>query len=259
VLEIYKFECFTSPCEVQIYSDDKIKADNCAKDILSESKRLESKYNYFDSSSYLSKLNTRETNLLDQETKSILSRAKQYYIKTNKIFDITVITMKESKNLVQYVGCEHFEIKKDKLYFSNEFTKIDLGGFIKEYSVDRAVTILRKYKIKSALINFGGDLFCLGKKPSNEKYKVAIKNPKDTTKSMFTVSIENEALTTSALYERAGHILSSKSMQKYILSSTVISKNCVESGVYSTALMCDETLSTANQKYLIDLNLEIMT
>lgn len=259
MLEVYKFECFTSPCEVQLYCDDKNLADNCAKDILQEAKRLELKYNYFDSNSYLSQLNTRETNILDSETKTVLSRAKQYYTKTNNIFDITMITKKENEDLSRYVGCEHFSIKRDKLYFTNEFTKLDLGGFIKEFSVDKSVLIIKKYKIKSALINFGGDIFVIGKKPNNEKFKVAIKNPQDTTKNIITVSLENEALTTSALYERAGHIQSSKKMQTNIQSTTVVSKNCVESGVYSTSLMCDETLKTVHKKYLIDANLEVVS
>jgi len=258
VLEIYKFECFTSPCEVQLYCDDKRVADNCAKDILTESKRLEKKYNYFDSHSVLSKLNKREITLLDSETKSVLSRAKQYYTKTNKIFDITVITSKNNTNLAQYVGCEHFEIKKNKLYFNNKFTKIDLGGFIKEYSVDKAVAIIQKYKIQSALINFGGDIFALGKKPNKEKFTIAIKNPNDTLQNILSLSIENEALTTSALYEREGHIRTKIKMQKNILSATVVSKSCVESGIFSTALMCDDTLKTKNQKYLIDANLKII-
>ena len=258
MLEIYKFECFTSPCEVQLYCDDKHQSDNCAKDILKESKKLEKKYNYFDSDSYLFQLNDRKTNILDTETKSVLSRAKQYYKKTNKIFDITIITSKNNSELSKFVGCEHFEIKKDKLYFNNDFTKIDLGGFIKEYSVDKAVSIIKKYKIKSALINFGGDLFAIGKKPNKEKFTIAIKNPQDTNQNLFTISIENEALTTSALYERIGHIRASDTMQENIISSTVISSNCVESGVYSTSLMCDDTINTKNKKYLINQKLEII-
>ncbi|MDB2405570.1 FAD:protein FMN transferase, partial [Arcobacteraceae bacterium] len=188
MLEIYKFECFTSPCEVQLYCNDKLQADNCAKDILCEAKRLEKKYNYFDSNSFLHEINSRKTTKLDSETKSLLSRAKQYSTKTEGIFDITMATIKDIYNesatledikskkelLSKYIGCEHFTIKKDKIYFDNDFTKLDLGGFVKEYSVDRAVTIVKKYKIKSALINFGGDIFAIGSKPNGQKYSVGI-------------------------------------------------------------------------------------
>ena len=178
MLEIYKFDCFTTPCELQLYCSDKTVADNCAKDILHESKRLEKKYNYFDSNSLVSKINNRTMTLLDNESKTLLSRAKQYYTKTNTIFDITLATIKDiytinnslnevkiqKESLSKYIGCDHFTIKKNKIYFDNDFTKIDLGGFVKEFSVDRAVSIIKKYKIKSALVNFGGDIFAIGTK-----------------------------------------------------------------------------------------------
>ena len=280
MLEIYKFECFTAPCEIQLYCDNKTLADGCSQDILKEVKRLELKYNYFDSNSYLSKLNKRETNIIDNETKTLLSYAKQFYKKTDNLFDITIATLKDSynlntlkelednkKDLVQYVGSEHFEVKKNKLYFDNDFTKIDFGGVVKEYSADKAVSIIKKYKIKSALVNFGGDIFALGKKPNGSKYSIGITNPKQTSEKLFSVEIENQALTTSASYERYitiedkqySHIISKDKKTTDILSATVISSSCLQSGVFSTALMIDKNIKTLNKIYLIDTNLEIIS
>ncbi|MEA3354584.1 MAG: FAD:protein FMN transferase [Campylobacterota bacterium] len=279
MLEVYKFNCFTAPCEVQLYCNDKTKADNCAKDILMEAKRVEAKYNYFDQNSYLSTLNKRATNILDTETKTLLTRAKQYYKRTNRTFDITSATLKDIYNLSSineiekqkeylsnYTGCEHFEIKKDKLYFDNQYTKIDLGGFVKEYAVDKVQSIIKRYKIKSALVNFGGDIFALGKKPDKQKFIIAITNPSQKDKTLFTIAIEDQALTTSASYERFkiiedkkfSHIISKDENNNDILSATVVSNSCVESGVYSTSLMCDKNIKTNSEKYLINSSLEIL-
>jgi thiamine biosynthesis lipoprotein len=278
MLEVYKFSCFTAPCELQIYSKDKNVSDACAKGIFEECKRLEKKYNYFDVQSYLSDLNNRIDNKVDHETKNLLSISKQYYKKTNGIFDITLCTLKAMYNekttieiqnkkeeLLAFVGNDKYEVKKDRLYFSNEITQIDLGGVVKEYSVDRAVMILKKYKIQSALVNFGGDIYALGFKKNKEKFKVAIKNPQDITKSLIIVELYNQALTTSASYERNitidnikySHILS-KAEQSNILSATVVSQNCLKSGIYSTSLMCDEKLVIKDEKYLITSNLDII-
>lgn len=277
MLEIYNFDCMSTPCEIQLYTNSKNIADSCASDILYEVKRLEKKYNYYDNNSYLSLLNKRDENNLDLETKTLLQRAKQYYKKTNKVFDITNATIKnlslcktikqyenEKSILSKYIGCEHFNIKKNKLYFTNEFTKIDLGGFVKEYSVDRAINIVKKYKINSALINFGGDIYALGLKPNKDKFEIAIKNPLNQNQNLFTIQIEDEALTTSASYERYyiiqnkkfSHIMNAK--DKNILSSTVIASTCLEAGVYSTSFMCDINIKTINKKYLINNNLEVI-
>lgn len=265
----------TSPCEVILFSDNKAKADKVAKAILNEAKRLEKKYNYYDPNSFLSLINSRQENSLDSESKSLLQRAKQYYKQTGGVFDITVATIKdlyktqtsietleEEKNaLLTFVGCEHFDIKKDKIYFDNSFTKIDLGGFVKEYAVDRATAIVKKNKIKSALINFGGDIYAIGKKPNGEKFRVGIKDPKNPTQNAKLIEIEDQALTTSASYERNyqiednsySHIISKSNDNKIPLSATVISKNCVESGVYSTSLMINISLKAPNLVIILDL------
>jgi len=270
---IYKFETMSTECELILFSHSKEVADKAAKSVLQEAKRLEKKYNYFDENSYLSALNKREENLLDMESKNLLERAKKYYTKTGGIFDITVATFKplytenlneealakKKEALLPYVGCEHFFIKKGKLIFDNSFTKIDLGGFVKEYSVDRAVKVLQKEKIKSALINFGGDIYALGKKPNGKKFRVGIKDPHNTSKHVKSAEIEDEALTTSASYERNyqvgdktfSHILSKEEADTQPLSVTVISKNCVESGVFSTALMLNPSLKTSHKTIIL--------
>ncbi len=280
MLEIYKFDVFTTPCEIHLYCENKSRADSCASDILKEAKRLEFKYNYYKSNSYLSKLNNRLEKLLDMETKNLLAQAKNYYKKTNGIFDISLATIKDiykegssikdineqRENLLPYVGCEHFQVKKNKLYFDNEFTKIDLGGFVKEYSVDRAVSIIKKYGIKSALVNFGGDIYAVGKKPNKQSFSIGIVNPKNKSKTLFSLEIENQALTTSASYERNiniedqefSHILSKDDKTKDILSVTIISDTCLKSGVNSTALMSDNTLKVKEKKYIINKNLEVI-
>ncbi len=268
----------TAPCELHLYHNSKQHSDKVAKKILKYAKALEQKYNYFNPSSYLSSINARTTDILDTQTKELLKRAKSYYLATNCIFDITTATIKdiykldnikkfdqEKARLSQFVGCENFEIKRDKIIFSNSFTKIDLGGMVKEYAVDKAVQIIKKYNIGSALVNFGGDIYAVGKNPNNTKFKIGIKNPLNKKQNLLFVEIEDEALTTSASYERNytienqnfSHIISKKHKTGEILSATVVSKNCVASGVYSTSLMIDSNMSIPYKKILIDKNLNI--
>ncbi|MEA3521578.1 MAG: FAD:protein FMN transferase [Campylobacterota bacterium] len=270
---LYKFEVMTTECEVTLITLDKSKADACAKAILSEAKRLEKKYNYYNPSSYLSQINQRQIDKLDSETKSILQRALRYYKLTDRIFDITVATVKDlytqlkdkktlhvKKNeLLKYVGCEHIKIKKERISFDNEFTKIDLGGFVKELAVDNAIKIIKKAKITSALVNFGGDIYALGRREDGNKFRVGIKNPRNPSEHIEYFELENEALTTSASYERNykiedeiySHIISTQKSEKEVESVTVISNSCVESGVYSTALMLNPKLQTKNHIYII--------
>lgn len=271
---VYKFEAMTTPCELILISGDKHRTDNCAKAILTEAKRLEKKFNYYDPDSLLSRINRRQTDELDAETKAILQRAVKYYALTDRIFDITVATIKElfrnekahasllekQTALMPYVGCDHFKLKKNRIVFDNPHTKIDLGGFVKELAVDHAVRITRKYKIASALINFGGDVYALGRREDGTKFRVGIKNPSDPSKHIAWFELEEEALATSASYERS-YLIEDRTYSHIIagggpaltppLSATVISANCVESGVYATALMINPEFKTDHRTFLV--------
>ena len=270
----------TSPCELHIYSNDENKSRLIAKKILTMAKELEFKYNFYNPNSYLSALNQRRTDIVDMQTKDLLSRAKLFYKKTNGIFDITMGTLTQSRKLESiqkveeaidklkpYLGIDHFQIKKNKLKFDNPHTLIDLGGFVKEFAVDQAVKILKKEKITSALINFGGDIYALGSKPNGEAFSIGIKNPLNPTEYLTHATIANQALTTSASYERHhsiedktySHIISQTELQNQILSATVISSSVIESGVFSTALMIDSEVNCSNSKILIDSQLKIHT
>jgi len=94
---------------------------------------------------------------------------------------------------------------------------------------------------------------------------LGIKNPLNPTEYITHVRLENQALTTSASYERHqqiedrtySHIIHKESLQSKIISATVISSSVVESGVYSTALMIKPDLQTSLQKILINKKLEV--
>ncbi len=276
---IYKFTVMTSPCEVHIFCDNGNKARAIAVKILEMAKGLEKKYNFYNHNSFLSQINQRKVDKLDPQTKDLLTRAKLFHKKTNGIFDITMGTLTTSRKLnnvteiekataelLPFVGVEHFKIRRDKISFDNPHTLIDLGGFVKEFAVDMAVKIIKKEKIASALVNFGGDIYVLGSKPNGDSFLIGIKNPLNPSQYITHVKLKNQALTTSASYERShkiedkiySHIIHFKELQSKIISTTVISSSVVESGVFSTALMIEPKLSTPLQKILIDEKLEMV-
>jgi thiamine biosynthesis lipoprotein len=74
-------------------------------------------------------------------------------------------------------------------------SKIDLGGIAKGFAVDRAVDVLREQGVQSGLVNAGGDLAAFGP----EEYIVAVRDPRDPSRLMGRVAIENAALATSGI------------------------------------------------------------
>jgi len=284
-MQYYNFEflAMTTPCKVQIYKETKAKALHCFEEIKKNTLYLEKKYNFYDTHSFLSKkINTRDKNQLkvDEQTATVLQEIRKLSQEVNNHFDITIGTLKECyshKNIDDLntslselngkYGIDSWDIQGRILTFKYDETKIDLGGVIKEYAVDEAVKIVKKHGISSAIINFGGDIFCVGKKDLNNLFSIGIKNPKDKTQNLFSVHLEDQALTTSANYERNimiedkkfSHIISKKNQNSEILSATVISNSVLKSGIYSTSFMISSEIDIPDtlKVALIDSDLKI--
>ncbi|BCD61529.1 FAD:protein FMN transferase [Nitratiruptor sp. YY08-26] len=228
-------------------------AQQVAQEIFSQTKKLEKRYNFFDPNSWLFAVNARKVQTVDEESYQILEQAKRFYEKTGGIFDVSTGALKEClqyKSLAQieeciakrksFCGWEHIQLQKRKITFDNPYTKIDLGGFVKEYAVDSAKRVLKRHKV-NGIINFGGDIFAVGTKPDGSAFRIGIKNPKDPSKFAIFVELQDMAIATSGNYERfvekegckISHIVGAK---EKVASVSVVAPTCLESGVYATAL-----------------------
>lgn len=278
-----EFVSMTTPCKFKVYKGSREKALKCFEEIKKNTLYLEKKYNFYDSDSYINKtINKRTKNKIkiDSQTASILKIVKNLSIKVNNHFDITMGTLKKCyeedssakmisslESLVSKTGFDSWDINNRFLTFEHDETIIDLGGVIKEYAVDEAVKIARKHNIDSAIINFGGDMYCIGRKPDNTPFSIAIKNPLDKTNTLVSINLENQALTTSASYERSfkieeeefSHIISKNKMNKDILSATIISNSVLECGIYSTSFMITAEIDIPDdlKVLLIDKDLKL--
>jgi len=279
---LYQFNCMTTPCELQIFSDTKKSADNLANKIEKNTRRLEAKYNFFSENSFLTLINNRKKPevALDLETLSVLKKIQILSKNTNGHFDITMGTLKPClkmttsieieacrAKLKPFTGVDSWQLSADGIHFSNPYVKLDFGGVIKEYAVDQAAHFAKEADL-STLINFGGDIYVNGLKPDGSPFGVAIKNPKNPSENAAVVQLTNQGLTTSAHYERStnvdgknySHIIGEQTVQsKNILSATVITDSVMASGVYSTSLMLDPTLDIISKigVVLIDKQLRL--
>jgi len=284
-MELYEFtfNAMTTPCKVKLYTDSEAAASVCFEDIKKNTLRLEKKYNFFDPKSYLHReINTRKRNVvkLDKETLNVLTQVRILSEATDGTFDITVGTLKSCykhntleeveaclKNKRPFTGLEAWWIKDKKLHTKDKQTLFDLGGVIKEFAVDEASKIAKKHKIPTALINYGGDIFVYGHKPGDEHFFIGIKNPKNPKENIAILPLDNQALTTSANYERNreiegiafSHIIGANTNQAGIISSTIISNSVLVSGVYSTVFMLemDITIPDGIGVMLVDRDMKI--
>ena len=124
---------------------------------------------------------------------------------------------------------------------------IDLGAIAKGYAVDRAVHEIRKSNLRSAVINAGGDVFCMGKRKFMLPWRVGIRDPYHKDAIYKVLNISNKAVATSGGYEQFflygdkyySHLIDPKTgypANSRFSSVTVIADSCLMADAIATAV-----------------------
>ena len=125
---------------------------------------------------------------------------------------------------------------------------IDLGASAKGYATDCIKEIILRNGIKHAIIDFGGNIFALGKKENNKAWKIGIKMPIIHNEGRVAgfIEVEDKAVVTSGNYERFfekddklyHHIISSKTgmpVDNELNAVSIISDSATLADLLSTA------------------------
>jgi len=202
---------------------------------------------------------------LSSETLYVLEKAKKYSELSGGAFDVTIGPLvkawgvftdnprvpseEEIRSLLPLVDYRAISIDKGdssaKLEKAGQM--VDLGGIAKGYAGDEAIKIYKKYGIKSAYVNLGGNVVAMGSKPDGTPWRIGIQNPRAPSGVyMGIVTVSDKAVVTSGDYERFfeqdnkryHHILDPKTgypSASGLISSTIIADASVDADALSTA------------------------
>jgi len=230
-----------------------------AKIVYTEFKRLDKIFNLHDPESELSRLNrTYNTPFhASDELIELISLSQQLSVLTQGAFDASArklysfwkeaIKAKKLKELPSArkikelrANCgNHFidiDRAKNTITINRQGLQLDLSAIAKGYMVDKAALRLKGNGITSALINAGGDVYCLGTDRS-QPWQVGIRDPRNKKKIIDTVSLIDEAIATSGSYEQFfthegeqySHLIDPRTgypVANKVLSVSVVSQNC---------------------------------
>lgn len=114
--------------------------------------------------------------------------------------------------------------------------QLDFGAIGKGYAGDRAIEILRETGVKSALLDFGGNIQVLGSKPDGSDWTVGIKNPWGG-QPVAAVKLRDACMITSGGYER---FFTGEDGKKYIHIFDSKTGRPVENDLESVTIICRE-------------------
>jgi len=152
------------------------------------------------------------------EVLAFLERSRQFHEDTHGAFDITIgpvlslydFSSEDAKppatdaitDQLELVGIDGFRrgiggyvVKK------RPDVSLAVGGVAKGYGVDKAVEVLRTLGVQGALINAGGDLYCLGTN-NGRRWRVGIRDPDDQSSIIQVLHVSDEAVATSGDYQQ---------------------------------------------------------
>jgi thiamine biosynthesis lipoprotein len=151
------------------------------------------------------------------EAARFLQRAKEYAAVTGGAFDVTIKPVLDLYDFeaaspvppsdaalaaqLPRVGMEHLRLAPPAYVERTHDARVAVGGVAKGYAVDRAVQVLRDYGITQALVNAGGDLYCLGTR-RGRPWAVGIRHPDDPAALIDTLYVSDRAVATSGDYQR---------------------------------------------------------
>ena len=222
---------------------------------------LEEKLSVTEEGSWIARLNAGEAVNADDEVRALIAFALQMGAETDGALDITLYPIvrawgfttgdyrvpsdDEISALLSHVDYRAVSVSDAEIRLP-EGAMIDLGSIAKGYASDVLAELLRENGVESALMDLGGNVYCVGSKENGKPWRVGIQSP-DGDGYIAALSVSDCAVVTSGAYERYfesegvryGHIFdpsTGRPVSGDLLSVTVIGENGARCDALSTAL-----------------------
>lgn len=199
------------------------------------------------------------------ETREILEKALEYSRLADGLFDVTIEPcvalwdftgegmgiLPDEAALAQAaarVDWTQVDINDEGVLLPAGMT-IDLGAIAKGYITDRIADFLKARGVECGLLNFGGNVLVIGRKPDGSEWNVGIQDPlgKRDQNIVGAARVSDQAVVTSGIYERGfdldgvryHHILDTATgwpIQNELAGVTIIAGDAFDADALSTAV-----------------------
>jgi thiamine biosynthesis lipoprotein len=261
-----RFEAMASPCELQIWHDDELRARRAADAATAEVRRIEAKYSRYRTDSVTTRINAAAASheiAIDSETAALLGYADQCYRLSEGRFDLTSGVLRRVWDFrrsppqvpaeadiaaaIARIGWRDVEWNERTVRLPRADMELDFGGIGKEYAADRAAAICRQHDIAHALVNLGGDVRAVGSQHDGSHWRIAIAHPRLNDAVVAGIELVDDAVATSGDYERYFeidgqrycHLLNARTgwPVSYWQSVSVVAPLCVVAGSCASIAM----------------------
>lgn len=254
--------------ELTVTASDKVIADKAIAIGVSEISRIEKLISEWDSTTQTSEVNRNagvKAVKVDRELYDLIYRSLKIAELTDGAFDISFASMDkiwtfdklehpmpdsnfvaQARSKVDYQKII-LDASNQTVFLSEKAMKIGFGGIGKGYAANKAKALMAKIPgVEGGVVNASGDMFAWGKSNHPDGWSVQITDPKDKTKFLGWIRLNNMSIVTSGDYEkyfysngvRYAHIINPKTGYPItnIKSVTIISPDAEFSDAMATSV-----------------------
>lgn len=144
------------------------------------------------------------------------------------------------------VDYRNLKLEDNTLTFLSPDTTLDLGSIAKGFIADRLKEFLVSRGVKSAIINLGGNVLCVGSRPDGSPFLIGLQTPfEDHNTTFANLAIHDMSVVSSGVYERHfvidgtnyHHLLNPETGYPFdngLISVTIVSPASVDGDALST-------------------------
>ena len=242
---------------------------NYREEIDSIFKGIDLSLSTYNTGSIISRINRNDTTVtVDEYFSDVFNKSMEVSEKTKGLFDVTVapiinaygfgftkrekVTNSLIDSLLRFIGYKKVRLVDKKLVKEIPQVMLDFNAIAQGYTVDVLASFLENKGINNYMVEVGGELRAKGKKPDDSYWSVGIEQPNETNTDGASlnavVKIKDKSLATSGNYKKFyiedgkkyAHIIdpfTGYPSKNNLLSTTVITENCMTADAYATAFM----------------------
>ncbi len=253
--------------EIYLYAANETEASELFEVAFDEIERIEAAISNYRPSSELSRINATAAArdiVTDPEVFGLLATSIDYSRQTDGAFDITVGRLMKAWGFFRgrghYPSASELAEAREETGWRNVAldpatravrfrrpVELDPGGIGKGYAIDRVAALLRANGVRAALVESGSSsIYAIGAPPGKDGWEVRVPDPADRSRTIATVELRDESLSTSGNYEKFFrldgrtycHIVDPRTGRPVegMLQTTVIAPSATDSDALSTSL-----------------------
>lgn len=239
-------------------------------EIEAELKRIDGSLSPFNDTAIISRINRNETVVADSLFTKVFRKSMQVSKETEGAFDITVAPLVNAwgfgfkkgrfpdqqmvDSLLQFVGYEKVQLQENGVVTkSDPRLMLNCSAVAKGYAVDVVADLLQSKGINNLMVDIGGEVVVRGSNPQQKLWRIGINKPVEdslaTNQELQTIlELTDVGIATSGNYrnyylhegKKYAHTIDPRTgypVQHTILSSTVVTADCMSADAYATAFM----------------------